>query len=405
MIQNPPIENQINSVNQENKDANAKLRALLNAAVDAMIIIDHKGIIELFNAAAERMFGYDSADVVGKNVKVLMPEPYQSEHDEYLHHYMQTKQKRIIGIGREVKARKSSGEIFPIELSVGEVEDSSHKQFVGIIRDISAQVQANSDAIDNRERLSHVTRLSTMGEMAAGIAHEINQPLTAVASYAHASRNMVQAFDKLDLDNELRKEKILAALQKISDQAIRAGEVISRLRGFVKQRKAQRERLDLNSLIEETVELAKVDTRLLDHGIKLQLNALPIPQLFVDPVQVQQVLFNLIRNAIDAMEEQLGEPVCINTRWFDQDHIEVSVSDTGYGVTETDKDNLFNPFFSTKEAGMGMGLPISQSIIVAHGGELKHCHGVPSGSVFSFTLPAKPLDQDTEEKDEKPYVK
>jgi two-component system sensor kinase FixL len=392
----PPIKNQINSVDQDSKDASAKLNALLNAAVDAIIIIDHKGTIELFNAAAQRMFAYDSAEVVGQNVKILMPEPYQSEHDQYLDHYMQTNEKRIIGVGREVKARKSSGEIFPIELSVGEVEDSSHKQFVGIIRDISALVQANSDAINNRERLAHVTRLSTMGEMAAGIAHEINQPLTAVASYAHASQNILKACDKLDFDNELRKEKILAALQKISDQAIRAGEVISRLRGFVKKGTVQRERIDLNSLIEDTVELAKVDTRLLDHGIDLQLNAVPSPQLYVDPVQVQQVLFNLIRNAIDAMEEHIGEPVCIETRWSDREHIEVSVLDTGLGVAETDKDNLFNPFFSTKEAGMGMGLPISQSIIVAHGGELKHSHGVSNGSVFSFTLPAKSLNQDTE---------
>jgi two-component system sensor kinase FixL len=372
-------------------DANAKLNAILNATVDAMIIINHLGTVELFNAAAERMFGYDSDSVVGKNVKMLMPEPYQSEHDGYLHHYMQTKQKRIIGIGREVKAQKSNGDIFPIELSVGEVKDASHKQFVGIIRDISEQVQARSEAIINRERLAHVTRLTTMGEMAAGIAHEINQPLSAITSYAHASQNMLEACSKLDSKNQVRQGKIFDALQKISEQAIRAAEVVSRLRDFVKKRKVQREQVDLHWLIYETVKLAEVDTRLLDHGIALKLTDTSDVQVNVDSVQVQQVLFNLIRNAIDAMEDKLNEPVVIRTRWLDNDNIEVSVSDTGHGVSEANRSKLFNPFFSTKEAGMGIGLSISQSIIVAHGGELRHCHGVTEGSVFAFTLPANPV--------------
>lgn len=372
-------------------DANAKLNALLNATVDAIIIINHLGTIELFNAAAERMFGYESVSVVGKNVKVLMPEPYQKEHDQYLNHYMQTKEKRIIGMGREVKALKSNGDIFPIELSVGEVRYASHKQFVGIIRDISEQVKARSEAIDNRERLAHVTRLTTMGEMAAGIAHEINQPLSAITSYAHASRNMLEACNEIDSKNHERQQKILSTLEKISDQAIRAGEVISRLRDFVKQKKEQRAQVDLNWLIYETVKLAEVDTRLLDHGIELQLTNTPEAQINADSVQVQQVLFNLIRNAIDAMDNQLNEPVCIRTQWLDKDTIEVSVSDTGYGVTEDNRSKLFNPFFSTKKTGMGIGLSISHSIIVAHGGDLRHCHGVAKGSVFAFTLPASPI--------------
>jgi two-component system sensor kinase FixL len=400
LTKNETKNNLISPVDSDKKDDSAKLRALLNAAVDSIIIIDDKGSIELFNAAAQLMFGYDSDSVVGKNVNILMPQPYQSEHDQYLRHYMETNEKRIIGLGREVKAQRSNGEIFPVELSVGEVEDSSHTQFVGIIRDISEQVQARSDAINSRERLAHVTRLSTMGEMAAGIAHEINQPLTAVASYAHASRNMLEACADLNSENALLKQKILNTLQKISDQAIRAGEVIRRLRAFVKQRKVEQERVELNSLIKETVELAKVDTRLLDHGVNLNLSAEPKAQLNVDPVQIQQVLFNLIRNAIDAMEEQLNEPVCIISRWLDNGFIEISVSDTGSGVDEESEATLFNPFFSTKDAGMGMGLPISQSIIVAHGGELTYTHGIPRGSVFSFTLPAKPLVIEAEQSDE-----
>lgn len=374
---------------QDEADALAKLNALLNAAVDAMIIIDHTGTIELFNAAAQRMFGYSVHEVIGQNIKMLMPEPYRKEHDQYLDNYMRTNQARIIGIGREVKACKKDGEIFPIELSVGEVKESSHKQFVGIIRDISDQVQARSDAIANRERLAHVTRLSTMGEMAAGIAHEINQPLSAVSSYAQACKNLLQRENSLA--NASQKQKLTDTLEKISNQALRAGEVIRRLREFVKKRNTEREYINFNDLIQDTIDLAKVDTRLLDHGIKLTLCNAPAPCLLVDQVQLQQVLFNLIRNAIDAMEDQPSAPVMIHTKWINEQYLEVSICDTGYGITEENRARLFHPFFTTKTSGMGMGLPICQSIIQSHGGELKHSPGSPQGSVFSFTLPAKPI--------------
>jgi two-component system sensor kinase FixL len=375
--------------NLDEADALAKLNALLNAAVDAMIIIDHTGTIELFNAAAQRMFGYSVQEVIGKNIKMLMPEPYRKEHDRYLDNYMKTNKARIIGIGREVKACKKDGEIFPIELSVGEVKESSHKQFVGIIRDISDQVQARSDAIVNRERLAHVTRLSTMGEMAAGIAHEINQPLSAVSSYAQACKNLLQRENSLA--NASQKQKLTDTLEKISNQALRAGEVIRRLREFVKKRNTEREYINFNDLIQDTIDLAKVDTRLLDHGIKLTLCSAPAPCLLIDQVQLQQVLFNLIRNAIDSMEDQPSAPVMIQTKWINEQYLEVSICDTGYGITEENRARLFHPFFTTKTSGMGMGLPICQSIIQSHGGELKHSPGSPQGSVFSFTLPAKPI--------------
>ena len=375
--------------NQDEADALAKLNAILNATVDAMIIIDHTGTIELFNAAAQRMFGYSVQEVIGKNIKMLMPEPYRKEHDQYLDNYMKTNQARIIGIGREVKACKKDGEIFPIELSVGEVKESSHKQFVGIIRDISDQVQARSDAIANRERLAHVTRLSTMGEMAAGIAHEINQPLSAVSSYAQACKNLLQRENSLA--DAFQKQKLTDTLEKISNQALRAGEVIRRLREFVKKRNTEREYINFNDLIQDTIDLAKVDTRLLDHGIQLDLCSAPTPCLLIDQVQLQQVLFNLIRNAIDAMEDQPSAPVVIQSKWINEQYLEVSICDIGYGITEENRARLFHPFFTTKTSGMGMGLPICQSIIQSHGGELKHSPGSPQGSIFSFTLPAKPI--------------
>lgn len=368
-------------------DTNAEFNALLNAAIDGMIIIDHTGNIELFNAAAETMFGYDAISVIGQNINILMPEPYALEHNGYLQHYMQTSEKRIIGKGREVKARKKSGEIFPIELSVGEVQHSSHKQFVGIIRDISEQVHFRSEAIANRERLAHVSRLTSMGELVAGIAHEINQPLTAITSYSQACRNMLI---NAKSNNIVPSDEITDLLEKITNQALRTGQVISRLRGFVKKRKVIQDTVRLNALIDDTIDLAKVDTRLLEHGVRLYLTKEPEPELIVDSIQVQQVLLNLIHNAIDAMEGQIDKPLTITSKWIAERTIEVAIIDTGHGVAKASVTALFDPFYTTKDDGMGMGLAISQSIIVAHGGKLKYCDGIPKGSIFSFELPAKP---------------
>jgi two-component system sensor kinase FixL len=377
------------------KDANARLIALLDAAVDALIIIDGKGNIELFNAAAQRMFLYSSKEVLGKNIKLLMPTPFSVEHDKYLSSYLATGETKIIGKGRKVRGKKSNGEEFPIFLSVGEVKDSSHIQFVGIIRDISEQEQNRIDAQESRDRLSHASRLSSMGELAAGIAHEMNQPLAAITSYAQASKRILQSATP---DN---KEKVTAALDKICDQAIRASDVIDRLRTFVKKRVAQREIVDLNKLILETVNLAKVDTRILDHKVILELNCNTPPKLQADPVQIQQVLLNLIRNGIDAMEELKGEPLHIKSQWLSNGMIEVSVIDCGQGMDEEAISGIFNPFFTTKTSGMGMGLSVSQTIIHAHGGNIYFAPSHPSGCIFSFSLPATFINQEEQEEIEK----
>lgn len=374
------------------KDANARLTALLDAAVDALIIIDGKGRIELFNAAAQKMFLYTNQEILGKNIKQLMPNPYSDEHDKYLSSYLASGESKIIGKGRKVKGKKSTGEEFPIFLSVGEVKESSHTQFVGIIRDISEQEHDRVEAQESRDRLSHASRLSSMGELAAGIAHEMNQPLSAISSYAQASKRLLQSNSA---DNE---EKVVSALDKICDQAIRASDVITRLRTFVKKRVAQRESLDLNKLILETVNLAKVDTRILDHEVILELDNKKKPQLSADPVQIQQVLLNMIRNGIDSMESLKGAPLRIRCHWLSDELIEVSVIDCGLGMDEETSHGIFTPFFTTKESGMGMGLPVSQNIIHAHGGRIYFAPNQPSGCIFSFSLPASIINPVENEK-------
>jgi two-component system sensor kinase FixL len=374
------------------KDANERLIALLDAAVDALVIIDGKGNIELFNSAAQKMFGYSQQDVFGKNIKTLMPAPFSVEHDKYLSSYLASGEAKIIGKGRKVRGKKFNGEEFPIFLSVGEVKNSSHIQFVGIIRDISEQERDRIEARESSERLSHASRLSSMGDLAAGIAHEMNQPLSAISSYAQASKRLLQSATK---DN---KVKVVTALDKICDQAIRASEVINRLRTFVKKRIAQRESVDLNALILETVNLAKVDTRILDHEVLLKLCHDKMPKLLADRVQIQQVLLNLIRNGIDAMEHNKGAPLLIKSHWLSNLMIEVSVIDCGHGIDQKTSRGIFNPFFTTKATGMGMGLSVSQTIIHAHGGDIYFGPGENSGCTFSFSLPATLICQEDMEK-------
>lgn len=363
------------------KDASAQLIALLNATPDAFIIIDHKGIIELVNATTETMFQYNAQELIGNNISMLMPEPLKKVHDGFLSAYLKTGKTNIIGKGRTLRGVKSNGVEFPMFLSVGEVKNSSHTQFVGIISDISEQENYQEALAESQEKLAQATRLSSMGELAAGIAHEINQPLAAISSYAQASKRMINS---LEIDHTVT---ISQTLDKIAEQALRANEVINRLRTLVKKQAAQRERVDLFPLIHEAVDLAKIDKCMVNHEILLDLDEAQAMVLFVDPIQIQQVLLNLIRNAAEAMEHEKGKPVKIQCKWLTEKEIEISVIDYGKGIDLDASISIFAPFFTTKATGMGMGLSVCQNIIHAHGGRIYYSANQATGSVFSFSLP------------------
>lgn len=358
-----------------------ELLALLDAAVDAIIVIDSRGYIETFNHAAEQLFGFGAADVVGQNVSVLMPEPDRSAHDGYLRRYLSTGEARIIGIGREVRARRSDGAIFPASLAVGRIAGEPPR-FVGFIRDISERVAAERAAVQAQERLTHVARLSTMGEMAAGLAHEINQPLAAITTYAQACQRLLAQVPSADA------EDIRESLAQISRQALRAGEVIRRLRNFVANRDVRHEPIGCNRLIDDLVSLARPDLRA--HDVQLKLEVEPqLPEVMADAVQLQQVLINLFRNAIDATLQSGTTPREITLRAASTaDGVEISVHDHGPGVEPGALDKLFNPFFTTKTHGTGLGLAISRTIVQAHGGKLAYRPEPDGGACFHFTLPA-----------------
>lgn len=359
-----------------------ELRALLNAAVDAVIVINSAGLIETFNPAAARLFGYSAEEAIGRNVSLLMPEPDRSAHDGYLRRYLTTGDAHIIGIGREVHAQRRDGSIFPAALSVGRVSGLDPPRFVGFIHDLSARVAAENEVIQARDRLTHVARLSTMGELAAGLAHEINQPLAAITTYAQACQYLIAQGAAVD------GEEIRDALAQISAQALRAGEVIRRLRSFVSNREVRHEQVDCNRLLEDLAALARPDSRANDMRLIFDVEE-QLPPLVADAVQLQQVLINLIRNGIDAtLHAGSARREIVVRAARAADGVEFSVRDYGPGVEPGVIANLFNPFFTTKAHGTGLGLAISRTIVVAHGGKLTYRPATGGGACFHFTLPA-----------------
>jgi two-component system, LuxR family, sensor kinase FixL len=487
-----------------------RLSALLNAAVDGMILIDLAGRITRFNPAAARLFGYTEAEVVGRNVNVLMPNPYHQEHDEYLARYLRTAEPHIIGIGREVVAQRKDGTHFPIDLSVGEFNNGREHGFVGILRDITerkrqedelrkshqqmellfdaaptaiaitdirgqirrvnrayeqllgysttdlkdlalsellgtlvdpddipgvlADVEtllhtgqhftrditfrtkagqrvhatiyagallgadqrprlmvsqfidrttvytAEHEAEALRARLSHVGRLGTLGEMVSGIAHEVNQPLTAIANYANALKRLLAS-------NHANITEVAPTLEKISAQAERAGQIIHGLRKLTRKHDTEHTSIDCNALIREVSRLIEIDLRFSNHELHLELDPKD-PKILGDGVQFQQIVMNLIRNAFEAMSETAqGQSVTVSTIVGTDDQMEIIVTDTGPGISTELENRLFEPFFTTKPRGMGLGLSICKSIISALGGQLSYRRASTGGAEFVIALP------------------
>lgn len=488
--------------------AELELTALLDTAVDAVVIIDHRGKIEQFNRAAEHLFGFDAEEVTGRDVSMLMPAPHSARHGDYIQRYLSTGEAHILGIGREIGALRKDGTVFPARLSIGELRTGDFPHFVGFVHDLTATKQAQVDlseahrraqsyldragvillALDEhgritminrkgcevlgrteaellgqdwvatlvqeaeqasvrdahadlgrgvqeayhetwlmagdgrprriawrssslldgerrvvgtlssgedvterdraqdelrraRDRLMHVSRLSTMGEMASGLAHEINQPLTAISVYAQACGRLIDRSPQA-------MEEVRSALEQISAQAIRAGDVIRRLRAMVRQRATQRAVTDCNQLVRDLISLAQPDARASDIALDVNLSSQDLP-VRVDVVQIQQVLLNLIRNAIDATLEAANSSrrIEIRTAVLAEDTVEVTVIDSGCGLPAQVDEQIFEPFFTTKATGTGLGLSISRGIVRDHGGRLRCAPNPSGGAVFAFTLP------------------
>jgi two-component system sensor kinase FixL len=489
--------------------------ALLQATLDAVVIMDDRGRILAFNASAEEMFGYRAIDALGRNVSMLMTANDRLEHDDHLKRYLAGGEARVLGKGRDVRVRHRDGSEFSVFLSVGRIANADPPLFLGYLHDttlrrkalatlekerqlnrlyldlaqvmlvatdrggtvqlmnqrtvrvlrkgdgdivgnnwvdtfvtpedrtvaraafrallmsgsdeplnceyhvrasdgedrlitwrgvalrdannaatgvmlsgedITDQRRAESEAHKALERMNSVARLATMGEMAAGISHELNQPLAAIANYAQACVRMLR-------NPAPDMPEIGGALEQISGQALRAGEIIRRIRSLARNEDVRRESHDINDLIRDVHALLASDARVHDGRLVLDL-AESLSRVKVDRVQIQQVLINLVHNAFESQ----GEPayhasgatfeVRIATLATDTGDIEVSVSDIGPGLPDEMQAKIFEPFFTTKATGTGLGLAISRSIIKAHDARLGYRANQPRGACFYFVLPA-----------------
>jgi two-component system sensor kinase FixL len=343
--------------------------------------MDEQARILVFNKACERLFGYTAAEMLGRNVKAIMPPEYARQHDDYIASYIRSGVKNIIGTGREVKGQHRDGTIFPIELSVGEAHTPEGRQFIGILRDLRARKGEETRLNQLQADLVHMARVSAMDEMGAALAHELNQPLTAVMLYLQA----IKRADDSDPGRGILSETARVIFEKALREAERAGSIIQRMRYFVEKREPRRRFLDLNPLVDEAVELTLLGS---PPGAQIMRALAPnLPRVAVDPVQIQQIVVNLLRNALDAVSVSPAPDVQVSTR-MRNDTVELTVADNGPGISPEALPYLFKAFASSKGNGLGLGLAISRTIAQTHGGDLTvDPGGHGRGACFTLHLP------------------
>jgi len=358
----------------ERKLMEAKLDSIFNASVEGIITVDMSNNIVSANAAVETIFGYKPEELVGCSISNLIP----------LAHFKLLDTVQPSSQIQEIDGLHKNGSVVPLDLSIAEYSIDNAHYFTTIVRDVSLRKHQEQQDKEHLNQLSHVTRLGLMGEMASGIAHEVNQPLTAVTTYTQVSLNLIKA-ENPDL------EKISEILYKTQQQALRAGRIIHRMREFVKSHTTQHSIADINTLINNATGLC-VD-ELKEHNITLTFELEErLPPVNVDQVQIEQVLINLIRNSIDALQNSPANQdrrLSIQTELTSNNSIQVRIKDNGPGIDEDQQEKILMPFFTTKSDGMGMGLSITRSLIEAHDGYL-HFNSQPGkGTTFYFTLPTR----------------
>lgn len=358
----------------------AHLQSILDTVPDATVVIETDGTMVSFNTAAVRQFGYRPDEAVGQNVSMLMPGPYHEQHDGYLARYLSTGEKRIIGVDRVVVGRRKDASTFPMKLAVGEMQSGGKTYFTGFIRDLTEREESQARLNEAQSELARLARLNELGEMASTLAHELNQPLSTIANYV---QGCIKLLDKIDTEPAGRMR---GALSETAKQALRAGDIIRHLREFVTRGDTERLPEDIKNLVEEAGALALVGSK--ERGIRTIFDfGENIGMVIADRIQIQQVLINLMRNAMEAMRDSVVKELTVSIQNSGKDMLAVVVSDTGPGISDEIATQLFQPFVTTKPAGMGIGLSISKRIIESHGGSIEVRRNSRGGATFEFTLP------------------
>lgn len=349
------------------------LRSILATVPDAMIVMDERGIISSFSAAAERLFDIKEERLVGQDVGVLIV------GDDFRDVSDRGKFCRLVPV-RQATGIRYGRERFPIELAVGEASIGGERIFTCFIRDLTKRRETEQRVEDLQAELLHIARLSAMGTMASTLAHEINQPLTAIANYLEATSAMIGQ------SSEPQAAQIGEALDLAAAQSLRAGAIVRRLRSFVESGEAGVRAESLPLLLDEATSLGLLGAQ--EAGIDVSMSmAAGVGKVMVDRVQIQQVLINLIRNAIDSMAPSPVKRLAIHTAFDRNGWVRVTVADTGTGIDPAMADHLFEAFSTTKSDGMGLGLSICRTIIEAHGGRIWAEAGDGAGTAFSFCIP------------------
>lgn len=356
----------------------AQLRAILDTVPDAMVVIDEDGSIRSFSATAEKMFGYTAQEVLGQNVAMLMPAPDSSRHSDFLRSYRETGIRRIMGQTRRVFGRRKDGTTFPHELTIGEAMGGGRRLFTGFLRDVTEREEAEEQLRQLQAELVRISRISAVGTMATALAHELNQPLTAIANYVLTSATLLAD------PGEDTIEIVREALEEAGQEAVRAGAIVQRLRAFVSRGELDRTIESPAILAAETLALSGLAGRRRHVSVEV---AVPrtLGEVLVDKIQIQQVLLNLVRNAFEALEGQ-GQ-IRVGAREIAGGMLQFTIEDDGPGIDPEHQADLFEPFVSTKENGMGIGLAICRTIVESHGGKLWHEMRNDGGTAFHFTIP------------------
>jgi len=361
--------------------AEERFRTLVEANPSAMLVVDAEGAIFLANARAERMFGYARDELIGRSVETLVPARFRSLHNAHREAYRRERQPRAMGVGRELFASRKDGTELPVEVGLSPMQTSEGDFVLASVVDVSERKQRELAAARQRDEMAHLSRVAMLGELSGSLAHELNQPLSAILSNAQAAQRFL-ARDPPQLD------RVMEILADIVSSDKRAGAVITRLRSLLRKEEAQHRPLDMDDVVQEVLALMRSD--LLNRQVSVHTELAPhLPAVSGDRVQLQQVLLNLLINGCDAMAgSETQRDLVVRTRCGPGGNVEVSVADRGTGIAPDDLERIFEPFVTTKAQGLGLGLAVCRSIVKSHGGRLWASNNPGGGATLSMELPS-----------------